>query len=890
LSNSKNEQQHFANIPILKSMRNRLFFLLLLLFFCNTLSAQKTEINGTVADSITHLPIEGVVVKAMLNQKLIAFSTTNKLGNYNLGFENQTRMITICFQHISYNTKTQNTVNSSSQINVSLSSKDLILREVSVAAPKVFLNKDTVSFNVASFKTAGDRSIEDVIKKLPGVEVDNDGRIAYQGKNISKFNIEGLDMLGGKYALASRNIQAKDVNRVEIIENYQEVKQLQGKEHSDKVALNLKLNDEAKMRLIGTEEVGGGYRENEMLYQGALTGMTFAKKLQFIGTLKANNWGSPLSNEIHNFYGNDNITNVAGGLVSSDLSSSPPLSKNRFQQKNELMTSINSLFKISDDRILRVNADYTRDQSEFHYETISSYFVNNSNVEIKEKQAPEFLKNALKTVVCYQINSPKIYLGNTTSFFASNEDNHFGLISNDNRIQQNSFNSLMGAQNQFSFLKKINKKQYNFSSLVSYSDMPNSRLTFIGVPDVTAEFYQTGSGKSFFTANGTSFGYDLSQVSQLSLSLSLQANYDQIHTQLQRDDSAILNSNQGYKITTSVSPEYRLLSLNQRYGFTLGLPVYFYNLGYINRINSNADFYYNTPFFSPKFSGHYIFSAYTKLEFNAGINSSIGDITDFVVNPIQSSYNQQSSKSGILAKNRGFSSQIDFELKNPLALFFTNYSVSYNNIKRNILSSQTVNTGVTNVVINTAGVADENTSQSLSVSGKASKDISDIGTTLSLRIGCDFSTGTQIRQGIKTDINTNSFSVSPNVRTQINKQFEVSYSMNYNQSMQNAVNYSTTYHQQSHGISLSYSPIDALVIYSSMDYSRREITTNMYKNMQLFDTGIRYNRKKFETELKLNNLLNTKQYSYTIVNQLDIFSYTYNLNPREVVLIFKLNL
>jgi len=871
-------------------MRHKLSFLFLLIFFSHSLFAQKTEISGTVSDSITHSPVEGVVVKALLNQKIIAFGTTNKSGKYNLGFENQTGMLMLNFQHISYNSRIQNAANRTQQLNVSLSSKTLMLREVSVAAPSVIHKTDTVSFNVGSFKTAGDRSIEDVIKKLPGVNVGSDGKIAYQGKDISKFNIEGLDMLGGKYTLASQNIQAKDVNRVEMIENYQEVKQLQGKEYSDKVALNLKLTKEAQMRLLGTMELGGGLRGEDVLYHGVLTGMTFAKKMQFIGTLKANNWGNSQSNETYNFYANDNITNVADGLMNMDLSSSPPLSNNRFQQKKDLMASLNSLYKITNDVILRVNADYTLDPKEFRYETTSNYFVNNSNVEIKETQAPEFLKNTLKAVVNLQVNSPKIYLSNTTSFVASNVDNHFGVITGGNPIQQNVTNNLKGIQNRFSFVKRINKRQYNFASLISYSDMPDNRLTISGVPGVTGEFYQAGSGKSFATSNSTSFGYDLSRVSQLSLSLSLNANYDQIYTQLQRGDSSILNRNQGYKIVASVSPEYRLQSLNQRYGLSIGLPVNFYNLAYLNRLNPNADFYYNMPFFSPKIEGHYILSAFTKLEFNTGINNSIGDITDFVVNPIQMSYNQQTAKSGILAKNSNFSSVLKFEFKKPVELFFSNYSVSYGTVTRNILSSQTVNTGATSVGISTSGVADENTSENISVSGNASKVFSTIGTTLFLQSTYGISTGKQIRQGIKTDINSTNFSISPDLRIQISKQLEIKYSMNYSLSSQQSVNFTTTYHQQSHNISLSYSPIDQLTIYGQMDFSRREISTDNYKNMQLFDAGVRYKRKKFEAELKLNNLLNTKEYSYTVVNQLDIFSYKYYLNPREVLLIFKFNL
>ena len=871
-------------------MRHKLLFLFLLIFFSHSLFAQKIEISGTVSDSITHSPVEGVVVKALLNQKIIAFGTTNKTGRYNLGFENQSGALTLNFQHISYNSKIQTTANHTQQLNVALSSRTLMLREVSVAAPAVIHKSDTVSFNVGSFKTAGDRSIEDVIKKLPGVEVNNDGKIAYQGKDISKFNIEGLDMLGGKYTLASRNVQAKDVSRVEMIENYQEVKQLRGKEYSNQVALNLKLTKEAQMRLLGTAELGSGLRGEDMLYHGVLTGMTFAKKLQFIGTLKANNYGSSLSGEVIDFYRNDNITNVMDGLMNSNLSSLPLLSANRFQQKNDLMTSLNSLFKVNENVTWRVNADYTRDQKQFRSETASNYFVNNNNVEIKETQTPQYLKNTLKATVYLQVNSSKIYLNDVISFVASNVENHFGVITGGNSIQQNVTNNLKGIQNRLNFVKRTNKRQYNFTSLVSFSDMPDNRLTITGAPGVSGEFYQAGRGTTFATSNSTSFGYDLSRVSQLSLSLSLNAKYDRIYTQLQRGDSSILNRNQGLNITTSISPVYRLQSLNQRYGLTIGLPVNFYNLAYLNRLNPNADFYYNMPFFSPKIDGHYIFSPFTKMEFNSGIDNGIGDITDFVVNPIQMSYNQQTAKSGILAKSSNFSSVLKFEFKKPVELFFSDCSVTYGAVKRNILSSQTVNIGASNVGISTSGIADENTSESITAMGNVSKVISAIGTTLKLYSSYGISSGVQIRQGIKTDINSTNFRISPKVNTQISKQLEISYSFDYNQSSQQSINFTTTYHQQSHNISVSYNPTEALILYGNMDFSRREISTGNYKNMQLFDAGVRYKRKKFEAELKLNNLLNTKEYSYTVVSQLDVFSYKYYLNPREVLLICKFSL
>ncbi|MBR1789580.1 MAG: hypothetical protein IJ762_10410 [Bacteroidaceae bacterium] len=74
---------------------------------------------------------------------------------------------------------------------------------------------DTLTHNLASFLGKGDVTLEDGLKRLPGVDVSQNGGISYMGKPISQFNIEGLDMLGGKYNLATRNIPADYVTNVE---------------------------------------------------------------------------------------------------------------------------------------------------------------------------------------------------------------------------------------------------------------------------------------------------------------------------------------------------------------------------------------------------------------------------------------------------------------------------------------------------------------------------------------------------------------------------------------------------------------------------------------------------------------------------------------------------
>ena len=103
---------------------------------------------------------------------------------------------------------------------------------------------DTLLYNVAAFRSASDRNIEDVIRKLPGISVSENGTISYQGESINKFYIEGLDLLSGRYALATRNISPDDIASVSIYENHQPKKVLKDISFSEKAALNLKLKNQ----------------------------------------------------------------------------------------------------------------------------------------------------------------------------------------------------------------------------------------------------------------------------------------------------------------------------------------------------------------------------------------------------------------------------------------------------------------------------------------------------------------------------------------------------------------------------------------------------------------------------------------------------------------------
>lgn len=866
----------------------KIFITFALFLFVNSAFAQKIEIQGIVKDSVTTDPIDGMVVQAIDNNKIIAFDISKKDGSYKLSFTSQSETVLINFRHLAYHEKALKTSNKSKQLNVSLSTKSIQIREVVVKAPEVIQKKDTVSFNVASFQGAGDRSIEDVIKKLPGVEVSESGEIAYLGKAISQFNIEGLNIMGGKYSLATKNIEARSVNRVEVMENFQEVKQLQGKEYSDRVAMNLKLKKEATIKPMGTVELGAGYSPEEWLYHAGVNAMAFKAKFQFLGVVKGNNLGQSLRPEFRNHFGIQTPSNTANSLFSGELASHPPIASKLFWRKKEILSSLNSILKLSADKTLRVGVDFLHDRSFNNSITASSFFLNNKYLTLREELNPHYDQKQMHGNVDYTVNSNKIYIKNGLSFGAELNDNQFNLKSNDENIQQMRKNKLYHVQNGFSLIKKTGKKQYHFSSSLAYSTLPENQLIFTGVKNVIGDFFQTSAGNTFSTGNSLSFSHDLGKLSKLALSFSFSGAFDNIQTHLQKNDTAFVNHNSGYKLVSSVSSSYTLFSPTQRYEISLRLPVSLYNLNFKNDVISD-DFTFNKVYVNPALSGHLFFTPKLKMEFSGNMYHGVGDIGEFILQPLQISYRQQQVRTGILAQSRFVGGNLKLFYKNPIELFFADAFVGYNQNQRNSIANQQFGVGQKNIDITTIDVAHKNISQGFSTGAYLSKGFRKIKTGVFIRGNYGVNFGKSLRQGVMNNVTSRYFSVSPSVNSDISKKINLRYSLNYSQNTQIFGEQSTTYHYQSHAVNISYQFVRNFTFLSNWDYSRRELAPDNFKNMHLLDCALRYKNKQYEVELKANNLLNLNEYAYTVFSDVDQFSYQYKLRPRELMAVVKFN-
>ncbi|MDE5687328.1 MAG: carboxypeptidase-like regulatory domain-containing protein, partial [Paramuribaculum sp.] len=285
-------------------------------------------ITGAVMDT-DGAPVQSVTVKLVKGRLTRSFARTKSDGSYSLKVPRRSDSLSVTFEHLSYD-KVTKPLPAGNVLDVVMTPRSRELREVVVAAPSVKLRGDTLSFFLDMFKGKGDVVLEDALKKIPGITVEDNGVIKYMGKDISNFYVEGLDMLGGRYSIATRSIPADYVKDVQVISNHHDLK-IDKDKVSDNVAVNIKLKSKALFKPMGTVEAGGGYGDKRLRYALSGTGMLFKGSLQSLVTLKGGNMERFADNtnavRIVGAVGNSGAT-AASSVVSAPEGAPPPLKKN----------------------------------------------------------------------------------------------------------------------------------------------------------------------------------------------------------------------------------------------------------------------------------------------------------------------------------------------------------------------------------------------------------------------------------------------------------------------------------------------------------------------------------------------------------------------------------
>lgn len=457
----------------------RIVTCLLLLLLCR-LSGLAQEYHGKVVDGESH-PISNASV-VMLNGKgkTIAFAKTAANGGYMVSAPAEKGGRYLTFVCMGYERDTI-TLEGFKQGQVTmLHEKEFEIREVKVTAPQIRQRGDTLDYFVGMFKQKQDRTIEDVLKKMPGISVNEDGSIEVGGQKINKLYIEGMDLLGNKYAEATQNIAAGKVKKVQVLNNHQPVKMLRSSTFSDQAALNIVLADDAKEVWQEAADLGAGLslqKPTDYLGNVRLTAMRFGHKSQSISMYKFNNTGKNILHEI-------NINQLLGisapeenGVLSNINLTLPDLKDERTSFNCSHLFATNWLFKLGKDRDLRLQLSGALDRSKQRQTTTTIYQDVPGGATIAEDVSAHSYESTINADLSYKVNSDKTFLVNNLSGYMDWNRSTGLSVLNDNTVRENVKPHKRYITDDFRWIYKLNsKRNIALTGYVAYNDLPGQLL------------------------------------------------------------------------------------------------------------------------------------------------------------------------------------------------------------------------------------------------------------------------------------------------------------------------------------------------------------------------------------------------------------------------------
>lgn len=227
---------------------------------CSVFPMTAQTIGGAIVNQEDGKPLAGAIVRAVGEKgNTLAYSMADREGCFSI--EIPARADTLRISLLGFEDKAL-TRPFASPLHVILSPRKEMIREAVITAHKVIEAGDTIRYNVNALKRREDVVLGDMLKRIPGIELDDYGYVKYNGQDINRFYIEGKDILENNYNLATRNLSVDSVKEVEVLENHQSYKLLRGIRTSDKAALNILLNEDAKTKVNGGAEVGLGMADD----------------------------------------------------------------------------------------------------------------------------------------------------------------------------------------------------------------------------------------------------------------------------------------------------------------------------------------------------------------------------------------------------------------------------------------------------------------------------------------------------------------------------------------------------------------------------------------------------------------------------------------------------
>jgi hypothetical protein len=453
-------------------------FLVFFLLIHNIAVSQ--TIKGTVLDE-ERKPLSGVPVilkdKDSVNQT-VSYTFSNDNGEFKIEIPSKHNSLVIVFNLLGFSTKEVIHRKDQTFYEVILSSEPIVLNEAYINAdkPKILKNKDTTIFNIPKIIDGSELVIQDVLKKLPGIEIDDNGLIQFEGQPVSHILLDSENIFNNSsYSVGTQNINADIIEGVEAIKNYTENTVLRGFKKNNQIALNLKLKN-TKGDLSGDLKAGIGVDNRSDV---TIHGLWVSKPVKSFNFINYNNIGAD-QGDFKNLYPSslleDRLEKIhipEPIILINSINSILPSERTRIN--NDIYVNTNNVFKPTEKTALHLNLGLNKDNLTQNTRSFTNYQPSLGITNIDEKNLNSLTPiNGYAKIKFVALPTSSSRLSIDTELEDNNIENPQSIIINNNEQFSKATVESKLYFNKLSYTTKLNKK-WAINTALRYQDIINNQ-------------------------------------------------------------------------------------------------------------------------------------------------------------------------------------------------------------------------------------------------------------------------------------------------------------------------------------------------------------------------------------------------------------------------------
>ena len=822
-------------------------------------------ISGTITGN-DKVFVEDIIVTIMQvpDSTIVAYCRPDESGTYRLMLATSAKELLVRFSGFNIKKEIKRIDAKSQTLDFYAIEESTLLHEVQIKAQKLWGSRDTLNYLVAAYTKDHDNSIADILKKLPGITIDN-GKIKYQGLPISHLYVENMDLMQGSYGILTESLKAKDVATVQVLENHEHIKALKDQVPPDNAAINLKLKKEAKGIWTKSLTLGLGYGD-KVLWSNDANLMFFGKKRQhFI------------------YYGNDNtgnhpkarVANNAAILTSVLEPGASPVGTSLFN--NQHLVTINNLNKLNDSTTLHYNFSYNHDRRLRSAYQKQTYILPEADVRVLTEDISSVnTSNEALLQLVYEKNADKKYFRN--DFYANGVWNSAkgSVLSNNEDIMQKAYNRNLGIENKTHYIHRTdNGNGIEVRSNNSYNTSPQ-RLSVYGDMSASQEVDVT----RFSSKNTFSMLRDLRRkhwsfvptasinLDYVGLASSLQAKVNDVATMAYLQFEANAGAAARY-----VYNDFRM---------TLRLPL---SLSYTTVLNETDALRVRL---RPSVSILWKANDFWTLSGGSSYGINQTPWNQLISAYIMANYRTINRYKPTISEAQTAGGNLKLNFKDIMNEIFAyvegKVSFSWSDVVYGSYIDQDAHTIIQAVDM-------PNHQKTFSCIGNVSKDIEWHNIQLVANANYTHSVNTVLRQSVVSNLKSNSFNAQLKCSGDVVSRLRLSYNLNWSSLNSRSEDYTQTIHtlEQSANMYLSIIPkhfFISLTANHSYNKSNPDKKNYVFLNSSL----TLKTKKKHDFILEVNNITNTR--TYLSQSNTDLVEYVnlYNIRPISVLLTARLNI